>query len=259
LTGESIDLGTAPEAVRWVQLDGQQDHERRLQAARTRAPNKDGRVLIIGDSTSPAGQRQFASQTPGAVTVEAVDLKDLVSFARDLDLRTPDALARVAGFAQTVMTNVGADDLVRRTRSLSTGKARNPPTETEAAALAFLADPTHREAINLLVEIGKQGGVRTHRPGVFAACLRALRLCDGPQGLSFHDAAIQVREQNRLMGRTLPLRAVGSTLLLKGLEADVSVVLHAGELDARNLYVAMTRGSRRLILCSPTQILKPIS
>jgi DNA helicase IV len=66
-------------------------------------------------------------------------------------------------------------------------------------------------------------------------------------------AAVRAREQNRLFGRPLPKRAVGSTLLLKGLEADVSVILDAGDhLDARNLYVAMTRGARKLVVCSDT-------
>jgi DNA helicase IV len=66
-----------------------------------------------------------------------------------------------------------------------------------------------------------------------------------------------MREQNRLLGRPLPRRAVGSTLLLKGLEAEAVVVLNAAELDARNLYVAMTRGSKALIICSSTPILNP--
>ena len=111
--------------------------------------------------------------------------------------------------------------------------------------------------MNLLVEIGKEGGVRTHRPAVLRACIKALQLSDGTEGLTFHDAAIRVREQNRLVGRPLPRRAVGSTLLLKGLEAEVAVVLNAGDLDARNLYVAMTRGSNALIVCSPSRILNP--
>ena len=82
-------------------------------------------------------------------------------------------------------------------------------------------------------------------------------MCGGTAGLSFLDATIQVREQNRLIGRPLPRRAVGSTLLLKGLEAEIAVVLHANELDERNLYVAMTRGSNALTLCSPTPVLRP--
>ena len=109
--------------------------------------------------------------------------------------------------------------------------------------------------VELLVEIGKDAGVRTHRPAVLRAGIKALQSCDGSEGSSFYEAAMRSREQNRLLGRPLPKRAVGSTLLLKGLEADVSVILDAGDLDARNLYVAMTRGSKRLIVCSNTAIL----
>jgi hypothetical protein len=90
-----------------------------------------------------------------------------------------------------------------------------------------------------LVEIGKDAGVRTHRPAVLRAGIKALQSCDGSEGNSFYEAAARSREQNRLLGRPLPRRAVGSTLLLKGLEADVSVILDASDLDARNLYVAM--------------------
>jgi DNA helicase-2/ATP-dependent DNA helicase PcrA len=45
-------------------------------------------------------------------------------------------------------------------------------------------------------------------------------------------------------------------LLLKGLEADVSVVVDTDEMDARNLYVAMTRGARRLVVCSQSPIIQ---
>src|SRR5258707_7131872 len=101
--------------------------------------------------------------------------------------------------------------------------------------------PGYLSAVDVLVEIGKQAGVRTHRPAVLRACIRALQLCHGTDGLSFHDAATRMREQNRLVGRPLPRRAVGSTLLLKGLEWDVAVVLNAAALHARQLDVGLTR------------------
>lgn len=257
LRGEPIDLRIAPAGVNWVNLDGTEDHQRRLRAASVRPPDGQGCVLIIGDSTNPDGQRQFASQTPGAITVEAVDLRDLVAFARAFDLSAPDALERIANFAQSVMRNVGAADLVRRVQSLTRGTARNPPTDAETAAISFVRAPSHRTAADVLVEIGKQAGVSAHRPAVLRACIRALQLCGGTVGLSFHEAAIRMREQNRLVGRPLPRRAVGSTLLLKGLEAEVAVILNAGALDARNLYVAITRGSRALTICAPSPILNP--
>lgn len=254
LLGAPIDLTTAPAAVTWVELDGSQDHQRRLYAARVRPPNQ-GSVLIIGDSTNPGSQQQFASQTPGAVTVEAVELRDLVELAENLDLDAPDALTRVATFAQSVIRNVGAADLLKRVASLTRETARNPPNDVEKAALAFVRAPSHRAVIALLSEICRQTGATAHRPAVLRACIKALELCGGTKGPSFHEAAIRVREQNRMVGRPLPRRAVGSTLLLKGLEAEVAVILNADLLDRHNLYVAMTRGSRGLTVCSRTQLL----
>ncbi|MGE8453990.1 MAG: DNA helicase UvrD, partial [Pseudomonadales bacterium] len=65
------------------------------------------------------------------------------------------------------------------------------------------------------------------------------------------------RERNRHLGRRASKVAVGSTLLLKGLEADVAVVLNPKDMDARHLYVALTRGARKLVVCSPTSIVTP--
>lgn len=253
-----VDLRTLPAHVTWVQLDGTAaDHPRRLEACRTPTPAAQGSVLIIGESTSPNSQRRFASQTPGAVTVEAVDLRDLVSFSEGLDLNAEDALRRIASFAEEVMTNVGADDLIRRTDTIMRGAERRAASATETAAIAFLSERTYRHVAALLAEMNRESGVRAYRPAVLQACMRALDMCQSPDGKTFREAAVMMREQNRLLGRPLPRRAVGSTLLLKGLEAEVAVVLNADDLDARNLYVAMTRGSKRIVVCSRTPLLNP--
>jgi len=73
----------------------------------------------------------------------------------------------------------------------------------------------------------------------------------------FGEAARRVREEHRAGQRTVAQRSVGSTLLLKGLEADMAVILNASEMDARHLYVAMTRGARRLVVCARAQHLLP--
>jgi hypothetical protein len=256
LRGEAIDLRQAPAGVSWVELNGSNDHAKRLAAARVRAPARDACVLIIADSTNPASQRQFASQTPGAVTVEAVDLRDLVAFAQRFELNAPDAIDQLAQFAGSVMANVGATDFVGRVRAIDEGR-RGEAGDAERVALDFIRRPNYLAAADVLVEIGKLPGVRTHRPAVLRACLRALQLCNDTEGLNLHDAALRMREQNRLIGRPLPRRAVGSTLLLKGLEGDLAVILNADGLDSRNLYVAMTRGSKGLIVCSSSPVLKP--
>ena len=253
--GLPVDLATRPAAVNWIELDGSADREKQLAAARQRPPGGQGKVLIIALSTDPNGQRRFASQTPGAVTVEAVDLRDFISFARGFCLESESALSELVGFAKGVMSNAGGANLLQRVEILKRGTQRRSASDVELAALAFTSSPTENTAIDVLVEMNKQGGVRVYRPVVLHACIKALKLCSVDSSVSLYDAASRVREENRALGRALPRRAVGSTLLLKGLEAEVAVVLNADELSAQDLYVAMTRGSKALTICSTSRVL----
>jgi hypothetical protein len=259
LAGTTIDLSTAPSNVRRIEFDGSNDHAQRLKACQAKAPTSDGCVLIIADATKPNEQRRFASQTPGAVTAENVDMRDLVSFANQFDLKAEGALKAVAHFAASVMTNVGADDLLKRVNSLIAGRARREATEAETAAIEFKRAPSYTAASALLAAINREAGVRAHRLPILRGCHRMFQLCEPKAGaLTLYDAAVRVREQSRLVGRPLAKRTVGSTLLLKGLEADTSVILRPELMDGQHLYVAMTRGARSLVICSPTAVLVPL-
>lgn len=250
--GQSVDLRSGPpEHVTWIHTVPPNDHIQRLAAATTTSPIAGGRVLIIADSRNRAAQQNFASQTPGASTVEAVDLLDLIAFANSFDVDSADALGQLLGLAQSVMTNVGVPELARRLESLQRGTARNPPNEVESRAVAFRRAPSLAAATSLLSELRALPNVRVHRPAILYGALKALR--DASAGtVALTETARRVREENRLLGRPLPKRAVGSTLLLKGQEAEVAVLLNTEGMSAQNLYVAMTRGSMKLVVCSPS-------
>ncbi|MNY47171.1 hypothetical protein D3C86_1824160 [compost metagenome] len=119
-----------------------------------------------------------------------------------------------------------------------------------------MAAPSFAGVIDLLQQLSQQQDCRVYRPEILRCCIAALRMA-ASHTHTFHEAAIQIRERNRMQGRPLSRRAVGSTLLLKGLEADVAVILEPEQMNARNLYVAMTRGARRLIVCSRHPVLAP--
>lgn len=255
--GQPVDLQAAPPQVRWVELLAGTEVQQRREAARTVAPNANGTVLIIGDSMNVQGRHQLTSQTPGAMAVEAVDLRDLVSFARQFDLRAADPLAQLIGFASGVMTGVGAANLKARVETLRAGRARTAPTAAEAECVTFSAGPTMDLALRVLSALADQPGSRVYRPEVLHCCRSAMQATVGG-ATDFLSAAIQARERNRHLGRPLARRAVGSTLLLKGLEADVSVILHPELMTAQNLYVALTRGARQIVVCSSTPILTPV-
>lgn len=257
--GRCINMANLPSEVVWVQLDGdvQGDFVKRQSAARETAPGGDGKTLIIGDSKYPPRQQHFAAKTPGTVVVENVDLTDFVTFARSFDFSAEDAIGDLLDFAAKLMTGVGRADMKRRLDTLQRGTARRAPSDAERVALDFCHDPRPQSAARLLSALSQQGGSNTYRPAVLRACLKALQQCATSDGSDFPDAAMRIREQNRLIGRPLAKRSVGSTLLLKGLEAEVCVILNADDLNANNLYVAMTRGSKKLVICSRSPYLPP--
>ncbi|WP_350616263.1 UvrD-helicase domain-containing protein [Pseudomonas sp. HY7a-MNA-CIBAN-0227] len=258
LTGQTLDLRGAPPEVTWIPIaaDPHIAHTQRMEAARTKAPTANGTVLVIGDSTSPQGQRQIASQTPGATTVEAVDLRDLTAFGRSFDPSGKDAFNVLMNFASEMMTNLGVAELHRRLGALSKGTARKEASVVEAVALGFLAAPSFSSALEVMRGLQDAPDVRIYRPEVLHVCLAAMQAAASGE-CSLYDAVVRARERNRHLGRPMTRRAVGSTLLLKGLEADVVVVLNPAPMNAKHLYVALTRGAKRVVVCSPSPILAP--
>lgn len=256
LAGQPVDLRTAPPEVCWVQLNAGTEVQQRLLAARTAAPNANGSVLIIGDAKNAEGRHQLTSQTPGAMAVEAVDLRDLVDFARLFDLQGADPLKQLIEFAASVMTGVGAANLRTRVATLRGGRARTPPTPAETAAVAFANDPSMEHSLDVLRALVGQPYARVYRPDVLHCCKSAMQTA-ATGAVDLLTAAIQARERNRHAARPIARRAVGSTLLLKGLEADACVILEPSKMTAQNLYVALTRGARHVVVCSPTPILTP--
>lgn len=254
LAGRAIDLREAPSQVQWMKVSRGQEDQQRRQAALTPTEHASWRVLVVGDSVNPRGQQEVARQTPGATTVEAVDLRDLVAFGVQFDVRREDALACLLGFAAQLMTGVTPRALLDRVEILLHGRPRTAASEVERAACEFRASPTYAAAGALLALLAGQDGARVFRPAVLDACRYALQLA-ASGGCSFSEATMRARERFRAAGRTLPRRAVGSTLLLKGLEAEMAVILNPAEMNARHLYVALTRAARRLVVCSEQPVL----
>jgi len=253
--GRPVDLATAPAEVQWVQIHPATADAQRRAAALVQLRNAET-ALIIGDSRNTTGRQLLTSQTPGATTVETVDLPDLISFAQRFEPMAADALPQMVNFAGSVMTAVGPAAYLARVTTIQNGRHRTPPTVAENQAINYLRAPGYAGAIELLQCLSQQQDCRIYRPEILRCCIAALRMA-ASRTHTFHEAAIQIRERNRLQGRPLSRRAVGSTLLLKGLEADVAVILEPERMNARNLYVAMTRGAKKLVMCSQNRTITP--
>lgn len=253
--GQPLDLRTAPNEVTWVQVTVA-DAIRRLQAANEIAPTWGENVLIIGDSRNPNEQKMIASQTPGATAVENVELADLSAFGATFDLQSPTALDDLVKFAGNLMTHTNGAELIKRVATIKSGRALKTPSKTEAMAVAFTNEPSYFSAAIVLREISMQPEVRKYRPDVLNSCLNALDLA-ATSGYTLQESIEKTREQSRYSPRIISRKAVGSTLLLKGLEADIVIILKPELMKANDLYVALTRGAKRVIICSPTASINP--
>lgn len=257
LRGEAVDLSTAPGCVRHATLAGDgTDHSRSVEAARCRHRQRDQTSLVIGDSKKAERRYKIARAIPGMVTIEPVDLKSLVGFAQRLDLGDGHEVADTLGFAAEMITGVDCEGTLDRLRSLRSGTARKPASDLERVAMALGQTPTYAAVSDLLDACAGQSGSRVYRTALLRVTHRALRLCASDNSVTFLAAAIRMREENRAVGRQIPRQAIGSTLLVKGLEADHVTILNADELSSRNLYVAFTRGARTVTVCATAQLLK---
>ena len=76
--------------------------------------------------------------------------------------------------------------------------------------------------------------------------------------LTLGEAAERYHAEFRYRGRPVGRHClIGTTLLVKGLEFDHAIVLDAASLSRKELYVALTRGSRSLTIISTTESLNP--
>ena len=91
-----------------------------------------------------------------------------------------------------------------------------------------------------------------YRKELWTALLNTFEIFESKKFESLSDALWYIRNRTSIMGRAVDNRTVSRTLLVKGLEFQHVIVLDATELeDAKNFYVAITRGSQSLTILSP--------
>jgi len=258
LRGRQIDLRTGGDGVRWLQLTGDDALDIRAQvAAQFRIDrNRAETILIIGDSQNVGSRHEYARQAEGVGVVEPVELRGMIDWARRMDGEQGQDLFDLSmEFSRDVMVNLEGDRLRQRLEIIRRGRNRNPVSREEAAALALINGGSYREALHFMKVLVEKRERRVFRRGLFAPMMSALEAAARKPDDGLLVAAASVRDQNRLIGRKLPPRAVGSTLLLKGLESDHALILNADRMTAPNLYVALSRGSRSVTVFSSTPVL----
>ena len=255
-----IDLRTCPSRVHWRQLGYDDNVNMASQvAAQYEIANPGETVLIIGDSRRVDSRHRYASRANGVAVVEPVDFRDVIAHAENIADKTGAVLLDVLlSFLGSVMTNVSGQQLKKRVQTILAGRQRNAPTLQEIAAIAVHNDGGLTEAVTFLNSMAADGNRRVYRRSAFNLICQAM-LRAGTTHANLCEVAAQLREQRRHAGRSIPYRAVGSTLLLKGLESDHVLILDADNpgnpMTREHLYVAITRGAKSVHIFSRSPLL----
>jgi DNA helicase-2/ATP-dependent DNA helicase PcrA len=261
LQGRSIDLLSCPNYVYWNQLMGvaQTDSQNQSQAQYRIMNDNDSKdsLLVIGDSRNPRSRHNFASSSRGIEVVEPVDLADITTIASQIDNLNGEALSnQMLTSISLMMTGVGKSNLINRMPIILSGRNRTPASQIELAVKDVIESSDKNSIANLLSTLELSADTRLFRRGAFSALKSAVSLSISDPTKTTKQAAEIVREQRRHQGdRRIPTRAIGSTLLLKGLEADHSLILDAGAMNSYNLYVALSRGAKSITVFSNTNVI----
>lgn len=113
---------------------------------------------------------------------------------------------------------------------------------------------TQNNDLRIILDIMKMieaiPGVSVFRRELWGELQRTINLYISNNYATLKEAAWLLRDLARKKGRKLESRVISRTLLIKGLEFDHGIVLDADKLDAKNLYVALTRASTSLTVLS---------
>lgn len=241
--------------IQWRPLPA--DSGARLAAQRkacVAATKKSGDIVAI--RRWPSNCYQTAEGLNGMYTcMEEIDCKDLFRHAGAIDHATGfERVVAAFAFAQVCMSGVATplkpfrDSAVKHTLPTSFQQSKQPVIT--AAIASVLTAPDLSGVSALLRAISAIPTRRIFRQELWTEMLRAVDAQATRTDGSLRDTAWKQRNHARRRSRFVARRSISRTLLVKGLEFDHSVVLDAEELDAKNLYVAMTRPRHTLVVCS---------
>lgn len=243
--GMSVDFSKGPPNVRWLPLSTPDVIGCQLRAIAS-VPI-DGTLLVINASRQILQRRVLAKRGGGGLSVvETAELPDLRAAAAAIEASAGlGRVGRILDFASSVMTGVDKIGLIDRVTGVAAGTI--VPTSEEDWALYHAQEIGGVAAA--LTALRRTRNV--FRPDLLECLHNAARIHGG----DLVSAAAKVRATRLDAGRRVEPRAIGSTLLLKGLEADHVVVLDGDGMDRRDLYVAISRGSKTLTVVSRSPIL----
>lgn len=189
-------------------------------------------------------------------SMEEVECKDLLDWCQRLEeANGMERSALLVQFALACMTKKPRaldelDKLLRKEQFPGSRKLAKHAPLKDALRTVMNSKTISSMSAALRIIVDMQD-VKLHRRELYREMLKATRNYDDSSGLSLRSTAWKIRDGARRFGRFIDPRVVSRTTLVKGLEFDHVVIVNADDFDdAKNLYVALTRGTQSLTVMS---------
>ncbi|WHQ45344.1 UvrD-helicase domain-containing protein [Alcaligenes faecalis] len=253
--GQKIDLlYDLPECVKRAHTSQEfLEHEQYRSLMKLLGNNQSVIALHGGDQQSKNKTHSLAQRLGGRFSsIEEVEGKALHTFIKKLSAaNTPKVGFLLAvGFAKKCFTGV--------TKTLTAGTKKGEiAKETRAtkyplileAANNYLINPTSEHLKTFFLALKANPETSAYRRDLLFRFLNVLKIHINGEAGDLTEAANKYQCDMRHTGRPISHRKlIATTLLVKGLEYEHAVILDADSLDAKDLYVAMTRGSKSLTI-----------
>ncbi|MHA6860357.1 hypothetical protein [Ralstonia pseudosolanacearum] len=260
--GQKVNLNAAlPTGVKRISVDPQFMSAKQYSILCEFLGN-DATVIALhgGDQQSKNKTHLLARSMAGKFSsIEEVEGKDLFSFIKKLQsAKTSSAGFLLAlEFAKKCFTGVDKT-LVAGTKR---GEVAKQTKTTKyplilAAANQYLNEPSSSNLRNFFCVARDNPETSTYRRDLLNRFMNILKIHVDGEAATLLESAHNYQRELRHTGR--PLRhkkLIGTTLLVKGLEYDHAILLDADSLELKELYVAMTRGSKSLTIISNSNTL----
>jgi len=262
MSREKIDLSSCPQHIFWYPLSGDYETDRSNNYKVERSllelyPNDS--LLVIGASMDEQSRHSYAQGNPRIDVIEQVQLSGVIKAAQEFDEKKGKALAdSIVDNVSKMITNVDAAVIKRRIDTILNGRNEKPATQCEQALCDVVKSNLRSSILSAILQLEKKDGARVYRKEAFKALKDTISMSIGSPEKSMFESASTIRERLRHFGdNRIPKRAIGSTLLLKGLEADHCLILNAQNrgMNAKHLYVALSRGAKSISIFSAHQFI----
>lgn len=216
--------------------------------------SRDSVIALHGGDQQSKNKTHLLARTMGGKfsSIEEVEGKDLHSFIKKLVAAqtTQQGFLLALVFSKKCFTGIG-DILTAGTKKgevAKQSKVTKYPVVLHAAN-AYLNSPTSAHLRAFFLALKDNPKTSAYRRDLLYRFLNVLKIHIDGGGPTLVDAANLYQREMRRTGRPISHRKlIGTTLLVKGLEYDHAVILDADTLDAKDLYVAMTRGAKTLTI-----------